>query len=83
MYGTCIYISLIFSGGTAGAASLITEQLGQVVAAMSFDSEYKRVSWKHFIDKNEDWWNYNFYHKQKLFGCAGISCLKWQFNSWN
>ncbi|XP_057314177.1 intermembrane lipid transfer protein VPS13A-like isoform X2 [Hydractinia symbiolongicarpus] len=29
-------------GGTAGAASLITEQLGQVVAAMSFDSEYKR-----------------------------------------
>uniref|UniRef100_A0A7M5UBR4 Intermembrane lipid transfer protein VPS13-like C-terminal domain-containing protein n=2 Tax=Clytia hemisphaerica TaxID=252671 RepID=A0A7M5UBR4_9CNID len=29
-------------GGTAGAAALITEQLGQVVAALSFDSEYKR-----------------------------------------
>lgn len=34
------YINL---GGTAGAAALITEQLGQVVAALSFDSEYKRV----------------------------------------
>ena len=32
-----------FLGGTAGAASLITEQLGQVIAALSFDSEYKRV----------------------------------------
>ncbi|XP_065669591.1 intermembrane lipid transfer protein VPS13A isoform X11 [Hydra vulgaris] len=29
-------------GGTIAAASLITEQFGQVVAAMSFDSEYKK-----------------------------------------
>jgi len=29
-------------GGTVGAASLITEQLGQMVAALTFDSEYKR-----------------------------------------
>lgn len=45
LYHIKLTFTFYIKGGTAGAAALITEQLGQVVAALSFDSEYKRVGY--------------------------------------
>ncbi|XP_065685047.1 intermembrane lipid transfer protein VPS13A isoform X3 [Hydra vulgaris] len=64
-------------GGTIAAASLITEQFGQVVAAMSFDSEYKKKR-KARMQVNQSCVGQEFIigGKQFLFGILfGISGL--------